>query len=150
MIVLPLESLTDGEGRAEGAQRTQTIMIIIILIIINIIIMTIIIMIIIIIIIIIIQQAIGPGQVGSWPAHLLLLRNIYIYIYREREMYVCIYIYIYVCVYIYIYIYVYIYIYIYIYIVFIKGGCSRKGVQRMGVVLHDKRAYNICFFHRHR
>ena len=27
--------------------------------------------------------------------------------------------------------------------VFIKGGCSRRGVQWMGVVLHSKTAYNI-------
>ena len=27
--------------------------------------------------------------------------------------------------------------------VFIKGGCSRRGVQRMGVVLYNDTAYNI-------
>ena len=60
--------------------------------------------------------------------------------------------------YIYIYIYMYclslslplsIYIYIYIYGQLrssgysSKGGCSRRGVQRMGAVLHDKLVYNI-------
>ena len=82
---------------------------------------------------------------------------------------VCVYIYIYiivcihVCVHTYIYIYIYTHIYIYIYIciwvagdltlciaaygrhrlwVFIKGGCSRRGVQWMGVVLYNKTAYN--------
>ena len=58
-------------------------------------------------------------------------------------------------------IYIYIYIYIYTHIVslaarlcrrvapsarawvFIKGGCSRKGVQWVGVALYNKAAYNI-------
>ena len=29
--------------------------------------------------------------------------------------------------------------------VFIEGGCSRRGVQRMGVVLYNKTAYNIMW-----
>ena len=64
---------------------------------------------------------------------------------------------VYICMYIYIYIYIsislslYIYIYIYIYVaalprgggwVFIKGGCSGRGVQWMGVVLCSKIVHN--------
>ena len=79
--------------------------------------------------------------------------TIYIYIHTYLfYMYLFIYSFIYSCSYLFIClvllinIYIYIYIHTYIYKVgwvFIKGGCSGRGVQWIGVVLYNKLVYNI-------
>ena len=91
-------------------------------------------------------EAVGPadGQAGERHVHAYI--HIYIYIYIYIYMYIYIYVIFHVggASYVYIYIYIYMYTYIYIYIwVFMKGECSGRRVQWIGVVLYNKLVHNI-------
>ena len=85
--------------------------------------------------------------------------HLYIYIYTHMYIYVhvCVCMYVYICMYVCVCIYIYIYIHRHDYWqhqlrsertgiwVFVKGGCSRRGVQWMGVALYNKVVYNILY-----